>query len=178
MAKNLAAEAKANSALYKVTTIIAKIAEVLHWCLAGGMLVFAICTTIWTTPVTEWVNIADLSNGAALAGFSFGNTIILALLAMIFRNVYLILKTAKGKTWFAKGKTPFQKDIVRMLREIGIFFIAITVLDLILNIIVRALGGEAGGVDWMSVFTGLVFICISQFFNYGLGLEKDLDGLV
>ena len=64
--------------LNKAVTIMAKIAEVIHWI------------------------------GAAL-------------MAMVFRNVYLIFKTAEGKTWFSKGATPFQPDIVRMVREIGIF---------------------------------------------------------
>ncbi len=58
----------------------------------------------------------------AVAGFFF-----CSLMGMVFRNIYLILRTAKGKTWFAKGDTPFQNDIVRMVREIGIFHIGVPV---------------------------------------------------
>ena len=100
-------------------------------------------------------------------------------MAMIFRNVYLILKTAQGKTWFAKGNTPFQQNTVRMFREIGIFFILVCTISLVSTIIVNIAGGEiASGFNYLSGFMGLVFLCVSQFFNYGTRLEKDLDGLV
>ncbi len=111
--------------------------------------------------------------------FPLSIAIVVALMAMIFRNVYLILKTAKGKTWFAKGDTPFQQNIVRMFREIGIFFIAVSVMSIISEIVVCLVGGElTSGFNYLSCFIGLVFLCISQFFNYGTRLEKDLDGLV
>ena len=118
-------------------------------------------------------------NPGMVVCFTVGSVVVLSLMAMIFRNVYLILKTAKGKTWFAKGDTPFQKNIVRMMREIGIFFIAVSVMSLVSEIIVNIVGGElTTGFNYMSCFFGLVFICISQFFNYGTQLEEDLDGLV
>lgn len=193
MPKNLPAEQKANSFLQKATLIIAKTAEILHWCLVGAMLIIALCSLIWSAPVTEWLQTSGLgdnkvllcygfemiiTNSGALVGFTLGGAVMLSLMAMIFRNVYLILKTARGGTWFAKGNTPFQKDIVRMLSEIGIFFILVALIGSISSVIVSALGGETGGINYLSAFTGLVFICISQFFNYGAGLEKDLDGLV
>lgn len=63
-------------------------------------------------------------------------------MAMVFRNVYLIFRTAKGKTWFAKGDTPFQKDIVRMVREIGIFYLAVPIVSLLMSVVaVLVLGG-------------------------------------
>ncbi len=100
-------------------------------------------------------------------------------MAMIFRNVYLILKTADGKTWFTEGNTPFQKNIVRMFREIGIFFIAISVMSLISEIFTNIAENELNtGFNYLNCFIGLVFLCISQFFNYGTRLERDLDGLV
>ena len=47
--------------------------------------------------------------------------------AMIFRNIFLIFKTSEGKTKFAEGVTPFQRPVIRMVREIGIFCIGIPV---------------------------------------------------
>lgn len=186
--------------LPKVTLILAKIAEVIHWCLAGAMLIGAFITIIRPVPVTEWVRYTVLHGETTLSSYGFeasivnadgtpqptmvmffalGSAIMLALMAMIFRNVYLILKTAKGKTWFAKGNTPFQQNIVRMFREIGIFFIAVSVMSIISEIVVNLVGGElTNGFNYLSCFIGLVFLCISQFFNYGTRLEKDLDGLV
>lgn len=189
---------KANS-LTKFTLVLAKIAEVLHWALAGVMAIFAVVVMVGPGSFLDWVNTSLLNgeqnlacygfeatvanaNGVlsqgALVSFALGSVAVLALMAMIFRNVYLILKTAKGKTWFAKGNTPFQQNIVRMFREIGIFFIAVSVMSIISGIVINLVDGElTNGFNYLSCFIGLVFLCISQFFNYGTRLEKDLDGL-
>lgn len=191
---------QSNALLPRITLIIAKIAEILHWCLAGVMLISALIAAIQPAEFTEWVKynilhgetilsccglevaIADADGtlrSGALFCFALGGAIVLSLMAMVFRNVYLILKTAEGKTWFSKGDTPFQKNIVRMFREIGLFFIAISAISLISEIIIIAVGGElTTGFNYLSCFIGLVFLCVSQFFNYGTRLEKDLDGLV
>lgn len=186
--------------LPRLTLILAKIAEVLHWCLAGIMFILGIVAITQPKVLTSWsgnpmlqgetnlscygfeaavINADGAVQSGAVIFFAFGSVIVLSLMAMIFRNVYLILKTAKGKTWFAKGNTPFQKNIVRMFREIGIFFIGVSVMTLISEIVVNFTGGElSSGFNYLSCFIGLVFLCISEFFNYGTRLEKDLDGLV
>lgn len=186
--------------LPRLTLILAKIAEVLHWCLAGVMLVGAMAAVIGQASFMDWTKSTILDGETNLSCYGFevviantdgvpqldmmlcftlGSVVVLSLMAMIFRNVYLILKTAQGKTWFAKGDTPFQQNIVRMFREIGIFFIAVSVMSIISEIIVNIVGGElTSGFNYLSCFIGLVFLCISQFFNYGTRLEKDLDGLV
>lgn len=199
MSRNLPAEQKANLALYKITLVLAKIAEILHWCLAGAMLVGGVIAVICPAAASNFAKAAianktilscygfeiaitstgDILRTDMLTHFAFGSAIVLALMAMVFRNVYLILKTAEGKTWFAKGDTPFQNNTVRMFREIGIFFIAISVMSLVSTIITKINGGEINiGFNYLDCFIGLVFLCISQFFNYGTNLEKDLDGLV
>ncbi len=186
--------------LPRVTLVLAKIAEVLHWCLASTMLIGAFITIVQPTSAVEWVKYTVLHGENTLSCYGFeasimsadgtpqptmiiffalSSTIVLSLMAMIFRNVYLILKTAEGKTWFAKGSTPFQKNIVRMFREVGIFFIGVSAMSIISEIVVNLVGGEVtDGFNYLSCFIGLIFLCISQFFNYGTGLEKDLDGLV
>ena len=186
--------------LPKLTLCLAKIAEVIHWCLAAVMLVGAVLAITQPAPFVELVKNAVSQNGVNLSCYGFeivatnpsgeprfnmlliftlGSFIILSLMAMIFRNIYLILKTTQGKTWFAKGETPFQQNIVRMFREIGIFFIATSAMSLISEIIVNITGGELiSGFNYLNCFIGLVFLCVSQFFNYGTRLEKDLDGLV
>ncbi len=185
--------------LPRLTLILAKIAEILHWCLVGIMLVLGIIAIVQPKILESWLGnqmlreetnlscygfeAAVFNNGVFQPGgaifFALGSAIVLSLMAMVFRNVYLILKTAKGKTWFAKGNTPFQKNIVRMFREIGIFLTSVSVMSLISGIVVNLTGGElSNGFNYLSCFIGLVFLCISQFFNYGTRLEKDLDGLV
>lgn len=189
---------KTQNNLNKTTLILSKIAEIVHWLGAGTMLIgtflslfqpnwfkdflIKIITPETTTScygfeVTLGTG-ADLNYGKS-AIFALGCAIVLSLMAMVFRNVYLILKTASGKTWFAKGETPFQANIVRMFREIGIFLITISILSLISVTIVSATGGEINhGFNYAFGFMGLAFLCISSFFNYGTKLEKEVDGLV
>lgn len=101
-------------------------------------------------------------------------------MTMIFRNIYLIYKTAAGKTWFSKGETPFQKDIVRMVREIGIFSVMMPVLQFIGTAIIKLI--SRGAVETHVLLTGLIFgiviVSISEFFAYGMKLEEDVEGLV
>ena len=100
---------------------------------------------------------------------------------MIFRNVYLILKTAQGKTWFSKGDTPFQKDIVRMLREIGIFLLSSCAVDLFWSIGLRMILGVDQvelSVGLTRIILGMMVLCLSQFFDYGAHLQEDVDGLL
>ena len=92
--------------------------------------------------------------------------------AMVFRNIHLILKTAKGSTWFAKGKTPFQSDITRMIREIGIFLLALAALELTLSFF------SAVTFNPVFVVIGILMLCLSSFFRYGEQLQNDADGLI
>ncbi len=186
--------------LPRVTVILAKIAEVLHWWLAGAALISTVVSIISPSFVIKLAQNFNLQKTVSLSCYGYevvvtsqdgglrgdgitifliGSIIVLSLMAMIFRNVYLILKTADGKTWFTEGNTPFQKNIVRMFREIGIFFIAISVMSLISEIFTNIAENELNtGFNYLNCFIGLVFLCISQFFNYGTRLERDLDGLV
>lgn len=121
--------------IVKTAKIIAKIIEVFHWVGAALMLAATVCSLA----APEWVKyfvgidakeccgaelnvygfeiVAPVKNGSvdmkALFLFGIGATIILSLMAMVFRNLYLIIKKSEGAT-------PFQADNVRMLKEIGI----------------------------------------------------------
>lgn len=103
------------------------------------------------------------------------------LMAMVFRNIYLIFRTARGTTWFSKGETPFQPDTVRMVREIGIFCILIPVIELIMSVIgtlvIGTLYAEIN-VSMNGIVMGIVILCLSQFFAYGAQLQEDVDGLI
>lgn len=96
-----------------------------------------------------------------------------AAFCMIFRNIYLILKTAKGRTWFSQGETPFQKDITRMIREIGIFLFILAAAELILGFFVPGIS-----VTMVYIVIGILMLCLSSFFSYGEQLQRDNDGLV
>lgn len=120
-------------------------------------------------------------NGPAMIIFLLCGAMTLELMAWVFRNANLILRTSLGLTKFSRGKTPFQKDNVRMMREIGIFFIAITVVQLSFSgIAALVIGPELveSGVDMMGIVTGLLMLCLSQVFAQGMELQNETDGLV
>ena len=186
--------------LNKATTIISGIGEVVFWIGTAFSFVMAIISAVGKL---DWLSyLSDINPGATIdltsTGFSLesadgspmtkGAYIIFFItmifvysnLAMIFRNVKLILKTANGNTWFSKGKTPFQPDNIRMVREIGIFFISIPVIEFVMSIISRlALPQNIEcSVEFVFVIVGFVVICLSQYFAYGMALQNDVDGLL
>lgn len=110
-----------------------------------------------------------------------GAVLILCLMAMVFRNIYLILKTARGQTKFSKGATPFQEDVTRMIREIGIFYLAAVVVGLACSVLaVLILGPETTetSLNLSNVMVGLLMLCLSQAFADGTKLRQDVDGLL
>ncbi|WP_296662215.1 hypothetical protein [Treponema sp. UBA753] len=127
----------------------------------------------------------EAPNGEPILGavriFTFAGIFTMLCMAMIFRNIYLIIKTCEGRTWFTKGKTPFQKDVVRMVREIGIFSIMIPMTGLVLSLIARiSLGSDfcETSVQIVGIAMGIAMICFSRIFAYGIKLEEEVEGLI
>lgn len=112
--------------------------------------------------------------------------ILLSLLAMIFRNLYLIMKKlhVDKKEAFSEENSPFQPDIIRMVREIGIFALSIPIVELIANEVLflafrmMHLEAELGGVSLTMVVFGLVVLYLSSIFSYGARLQQETEGLV
>lgn len=195
-------KASHTNTLCSAALVISKIVEIFHWIAAGTMGVLLVCsltfrnqlsafwnskTGVFGTSLTTYgfevtaANPDGTVNMTAVTLFSVGAIISLSLFAMIFRNAYLILKTAKGNTWFSTGDTPFQGHIVRMLREIGIFLIAAALIGYVMSIVIRAAAGSEAvdiSVRFDGIIIGLLVLCLSQFFAYGSELQKDVDGLV
>lgn len=181
--------------LNKAVKVIAKILEIVHWVGAGLMAAAAICSataskwlsnSIDTNALgneteasvygfeVDMVDSAGKVNATTLMLFAIGSILIFALVAMIFRNIYLIIKKSESTT-------PFNKDNVRMTREIGIFSIGIPVIGLIMSTIIRlAVGVDATeiSVNLDGFVMGIIVLCLTQFFAYGAELEKDVDGLL
>lgn len=186
----------------KIIMVISKVLEILHWVgslLMAAVLVCSISAKDWlANQISDAVvkagdtistygfelKVVGLDNNVnmtAIMLFSITAVIVLGLTAMVWRNIYLILKTAKGKTWFSNGKTPFQKDVIRMVREIGIFYILIPVIGLIMSIISRIVLGvdvTEAAVDMGDIVTGILVLCLTQVFSYGAELEEDVNGLL
>ena len=184
--------------LNKVAKVSAKIIEVIQWIAVIGFTVVLILSFVITNMFNEILGI--ISNEISI--YDYNNTLVYAadtvtigviryvtitgivgcgLMAMIARNVYLIFKTMEGTNKNVAGKGPFQPDVVRMVREIGIFFILIPLSTLVLS----GLGGLFVGTDYVhssidlgSIMTGVIVLCLSQVFAYGAQLQNEVDELL
>lgn len=183
----------------RAAIILTKILEVLHWFTAAVMAVVLIASAAsanWLEEILQKgsgtlgdslttygfeMNVLYSDgkiNMTAILLFSICAVIILSLMAMVFRNVNLILKTTLGKTKFSKGQTPFQKDNTRMVREIGIFFISVPVISFVMSVISRAVLGIDNveiSVDFQNLIIGIIVLCLSQSFAYGNELQDQAD---
>lgn len=181
--------------ILKATKIIAKILEVVHWFAAAAMALTAFCT--FGAP--QWSNLITHDLGASQPGMSavygfeatltdasgqlsltalclaaVGAAVIYGLVAMIFRNISLIMgRSEKG--------SPFQGYNIQMIREIGFFSIAIPVVGLVMSVIIRLAMGPGSARATMhpdGFVTGIIVLILTQFFAYGAKLAKELDGLL
>lgn len=180
----------------KLGKVVAKILEVFHWVGAALMLSATVCSVAAPNWVKYFVGLdakdccgANLTvygfevNAPVVNGkvdmtsffiFGIGAVIILAVMAMIFRNLHLIFRKSENST-------PFQKDNIRMMKEIGFFAISLPVIGFIMSIIVRLITGIETAeisIDMGGIFMGIIVLCITQFFVHGVELEKDVDGLL
>ena len=179
-----------------VGKIVTKILEVFHWVGAALMTAATVCSAAAPNWVKYFVGFdakeccganlevygfevnAPVVNGNAdmtsFMLFGIGATVILAVMAMVFRNLHLIFKKSENGT-------PFQKDNIRMMKEIGIFSIAVPVIGFIMSIIVRLVTGVETAeisIDMGGIFMGSIVLCLTQYFIHGANLEKDVDGLL
>ena len=177
----------------KIAKVIAKVLEIVHWVATGLMAASAICSVAAPQYLGYFMDMSELEGETSVYGFevalsnssgeistatlmlfAIGSVIIFALVAMIFRNIYLIIKKSESGS-------PFQKDNIRMLKEIGIFSIAIPVIGWIMSTIIRLVVGvdvTETSVDLYGFVMGIIVLCLTQFFVYGSELERDVDGLV
>jgi len=182
--------------LNKAVVIITKILEVFHWVGVGLMAAATICSFAAPQWVGNFVGFdAKECCGAELEVYGFevhaavtdgnvdmktfmffgiGAVIILALMAMVFRNMHLIFKKSENST-------PFQKDNIRMMKEIGVFSIAVPVIGFIMSIVVRlvtSVDTAEISIDMGGIFMGIIVLCLTQFFIHGAELEEDVEGLL
>lgn len=120
-------------------------------------------------------------HSGAFTIFLLAGAMTLELMAWVFRNVHLVLRTTQGQTKFSVGKTPFQTANVRLLRQAGIFLVAITGVQFAFSsLAVLVLGPEMSetslGLEGLVI--GVLVLCLSQWVDMGVRLQEDVDGLV
>lgn len=181
--------------ILEATSVLTKILELLHWIGAASMLVFGVFAIVTRQEehdaleklISECgkelscygfeMSVADSSgavNMSAILLFAVAAIMIFSLVAMIFRNIYLIAKKSKNST-------PFQADNIRMLKEIGIFSISVPIGGLMMSIIARIVLGVDDvetSVNMYGFTMGVIVLCLTQFFVRGAELEKDVEGLL
>ena len=181
--------------LNKITRIINKVLEITHWVAAAVMMVIVICSVAVPQHLRNFIDRCPFENESEITAYGFevamfdsdgklnmmtlflfgiGAVVIYSLMAMIFRNLYLILKKSEGTA-------PFQKCNVRMLTEIGIFSVSVPLVGLIMSTVLRlVLGVDAveTSVSCDGFIMGIIVLCLTQFFVHGAELEKDVDGLL
>lgn len=176
-----------------ISMAVAKVLEVLHWLAAVSMAGLLVCSFTARDWLAGFLSLALSEGGPELATYSFqvvpasggrldmtavalfavGSVIILSLMAMVFRNAWLILKKSRSST-------PFQKDNVRMLREIGIFAASAPLVGIGMAVVIRLAAGEGveTSVRFDTMALGLLVFALSNIFTYGMELQKDVDGLL
>lgn len=182
-------------------SVIAKITEIFHWIAAGigGLLLIisAVDKKFFPEAIAEdggaefasyGFEVSALTpngefNGYATTMFCIGIMLSCILMALVFRNLNIILRTITGKYKHAESTSPFQLDVVRRVREMGIFAIAIPVVSLILSIIFTTISNLNGlelesFISFDGIIIGLICLCLTQIFSYGTKLEEDVEGLV
>ena len=191
---------KKGNKLNKTLSIISKIMEIVHW-IGTGLGAIMILVSIFNK---EFVSDFILEEGAELNAYGFniyaltqsgevnyfavimafvGMMITCALMALVFRNLDIILTTIRGSYIHAKSSSPFQKDIVRRVREIGIFAIAMPVIGFVITAVTTGVSLANGiesevSVSLEGVIFGLVCLCLTQIFTDGAQLEEEVDGLL
>lgn len=179
----------------KIAKVLTRVVEITHWVGAALMAAAAVIAAFAPKNLDRFVmfDTSDFAGQLEIYGFEIGvftadgvlnlkafiifavcGVILLSLMAMVFRNLHLIIKKSESST-------PFQKDNVRMLNEIGYFSIAIPIVGLTFGIIARLILG----VDAVEIsnnldgfIMGIIVLCLTSFFAHGVELENDVDGLV
>ena len=121
----------------------------------------------------EFSKLGDMRTVAVL-GCLYG-FICTALGSMIFGNIYKVFKNIEN------DMTPFTKENVRLIKNIGIYAIVSpfigAVISLIMAIIFKSPNFKAT-IDLTTLFMGFVVLCLSQFFAHGVELEDEVNGLL
>ena len=167
----------------KIAIIILKILEVSHWVATVLMALATASSLIAPEKVTNFVDFdivegydkveltvygfevdALVTNGdvdmTAFFLFGIGATIVLELMAMVFRNLYLIFKKMENTT-------AVSKDNACLLKEIGIFSIAILVVECIMSIIIRfVISTDIAqvSVSLGGIIMGVIVFCLTRYF--------------
>ncbi|PWG64158.1 hypothetical protein DF196_09435 [Bifidobacterium callitrichidarum] len=122
-------------------------------------------------------------NTVAVIATGLARTAVYALLALAFGQVAALCDELK--TWVEHADpaspSPFRAVIAERLSRMGWYLIAAPVVALV-NYIVCSIAGASGSASlWMSgllVMIGIMLLLLVRIFDYGMSLEREVDGLL
>ncbi len=122
-------------------------------------------------------------NFFAVTMYFAGISAAFVLIALIFRNLDIILYIISGRHKTIQNTSPFQDEVVKRVKKIGILSIATPIWGFIVTTIIYIVSLINGNpvdvsVSIDGVIIGLVCLCLTQIFSYGANLEKEVDGLL
>ena len=180
----------------KIAQVLTKVVEIFHWVGTALMAAATVCAgvapsflkyfvafdakeccgaelSVWGFEITAPVKDGRVDTLFFIL-FGIGATVMLALMALIFRDLNLIIKRSEGKT-------PFLPENVRSFREVGLLSILVPMVGTIMSVIARiVLGAEAAEIsaNLGGLVIGIVILTFTEYFVRGIELERDVDGLV
>lgn len=122
-------------------------------------------------------------NTVAVIATGLARTAVYVLLALAFGQIAALCDELK--TWAEHADpanpSPFRAVISERLSRMGWYLIAAPVVAFV-NYIVCAVAGASGSASlWMSgllVMVGIMLLLLSRIFDYGMSLEREVDGLL
>lgn len=111
---------------------------------------------------------------AAFATALLCGVVCFAIMALVFRNLYAVLRSAESGS-------PFQPENVKRIETIGWLSILSPFVSLVMSVLCKLFGGPDAleiSLDLTGVVMGILVLILSQFFAHGVELEQDVDGLV
>lgn len=175
--------------------IITKVLEIGHWVAVGLMAAVGICSVAAPGFLKYLMDVEGLKQGGEISVYGFdamvlystggihslalmlyalGAVAIFLMMALIFRNLFLVIKRGEEGS-------PFQSANVRSLRWIGVLSFAIPLVGVVMSVVLRlVIGAEAAEIsmDQSGCVMGILVLCLTQFFIHGAQLEQDVEGLV
>ena len=182
-----------NSKLSSATKILSRITEVILFIAAAVCLVITIiCALVFNQNTIDMITSMVTDGTLMVSGFVIpqleslseirsaavltcvGAFISCMLGALIFRNIVRVFNNTENT------RTPFTSENVKLIRSIGHYAIATpfvgVVRDILIGIICHV--SITAHVEITTLLMGMIVLCLSRFFEYGVTLEDDVKGMI
>ena len=166
----------------KIITLVAEIVGIIGAILCLAMTVMAFVNPQWLLENgTLTVNGIEISKPmelvkdpmVPLAIVFFAGVGVMGITALMFHRMRgIIMETMAGK--------PFQPCTVKWMRQIGYCAVSMPLVSVVMSLGAMLIGvdGIFAELDFSGIMMGILVLCLTQVFAYGLELQKDVDGLL